>query len=338
MASSGIFDKRLVFVTGKGGVGKTTVAAALGLAAARAGKRTIVCEVAQQERISTVFGRKGVGHSETKVAPRLFAMSIDPQRSMEEYLREQVGAPLYGLLFENRLFQYLAAATPGMRELLTMGKIWELAQLERRSASAAPYDVVIVDAPATGHGLGFLRTPRTFREAARVGKIRRQADIIDGFISDPTCTGVVTVAVPEEMPVNETLDFRDALRDEMGMDIDAVVVNAVYPERFSDEEAEQIERAVDSNGSPGVLAALRAGLFEHHRAVTQRADLFQPDLDRAAFELLSQELEAGLGPAGYARPEAEGHDQGAGPDAPRSYARPEAESHNQGAGPDAPRR
>jgi anion-transporting ArsA/GET3 family ATPase len=312
MATSRIFDKRLVFVTGKGGVGKTTVAAALGLAAARAGKRTIVCEVAHQERMSQAFRREGVGYSETELAPRLFAISIDPQRSMEEYLRSQVKpAPLYGLLFDNRLFQYFAAATPGMRELVTIGKIWELAQLERRSAKASPYDLVIVDAPSTGHGLGVLRTPATFRDAARVGPISRQAGIINRFITDPKFTGVVTVALPEEMPVNETLEFRQELAVEMGMEVDAVVVNALYPERFSESEAERIERAADSNGSPGVRAALRAAMFEHGRARTQRAELgrlrkelgrepvtlpflFEPELDLGSFEELSQELEHAL--------------------------------------------
>src|SRR3954447_1997766 len=257
-----IFDKRLVFVTGKGGVGKTTVAAALGLAAARAGKRTIVCEVAQQERMSRVFRREGVGFSETRLETDLYAISIDPQRSMEEYLREQIKpSALYAVLFDNRLFQYFAAATPGMRELATMGKIWELAQFERRNPQTAPYDLVIVDAPSTGHGLGFLRTPRTFRDTARVGPISRQASKIDAFITDPDSTGVVAVALPEEMPVNETVDFERELHDEMGLDLDAVVVNALYPERFDREEAERIEQAAAANGSPGGEGPPTAAVF-----------------------------------------------------------------------------
>jgi anion-transporting ArsA/GET3 family ATPase len=307
-----IFDKRLVFVTGKGGVGKTTVAAALGLAAASAGRRTIVCEVAQQERMSRVFRREGVGYSETRLATDLYAISIDPEHSMEEYLRSQVKpSALYPLLFENRLFQYFAAATPGMRELVTIGKVWELAQFERRNPEAMPYDLVIVDAPSTGHGLGILRTPRTFRDVARVGPIRRQADKIDAFITDPDTTGFVAVALPEEMPVNETVEFERNLREEIGVELDAVVVNALYPERFTDPEAERIEQAAASNGSPGVEAALKAALFEHHRARTQRAELarlseeighkpitlpflFEPELDLGSFELLSAELEKAL--------------------------------------------
>jgi anion-transporting ArsA/GET3 family ATPase len=307
-----ILDKRLVFVTGKGGVGKTTVAAALGLVAARAGKRTIVCEVAQQERMSRVFRREGVGFSETRLATDLYAISIDPQQSMEQYLREQIKpSALYGVLFDNRLFQYFSAATPGLRELATMGKVWELAQFERRDPESEPYDLVIVDAPSTGHGLGFLRTPRTFRDAARVGPISRQAGKIDSFITDESFTGVVAVALPEEMPVNETVDFERELEDEMGMKLDAVVVNALYPERFDPEEAERIEQAAASNGSPGVEAALKAALFEHRRARTQRAELarlteelgrdpltlpflFEPELDLDSFEELSAELEAAL--------------------------------------------
>jgi anion-transporting ArsA/GET3 family ATPase len=307
-----LLDKRLVFVTGKGGVGKTTVAAALGLVAARAGKRTIVCEVAHQERMSGVFRREGVGYSETRLGRGLYAMSIDPQQSMEEYLRTQIKpSPLYSVLFDNRLFQYFAAATPGMRELVTIGKVWELAQFERRNPEAAPYDLVIVDAPSTGHGLGFLRTPRTFRDAARVGPISRQAGKIDAFITDPASTGVVAVALPEEMPVNETVDFERGLQRELGMELDAVVVNALYPERFDGEEAERIEQAAAADGSPGVEAALKAALFEHRRARTQRAELarlsrelgrepltlpflFEPELDLSSFDELSTKLEAEL--------------------------------------------
>jgi anion-transporting ArsA/GET3 family ATPase len=198
-----------------------------------------------------------------------------------------------------------------MRELATIGKIWELAQFERRDPHTAPYDLVIVDAPSTGHGLGFLHTPRTFRDAARVGPISRQAGKIDAFITDPGSTGIVTVALPEEMPVNETVDFERELHDRMGMEIDAVVVNALYPERFTSDEATRIEEAAASNGTPGVEAALKAALFEHRRARTQREELrrlsellgrepitlpflFEPELDLGSFEELAGELEAAL--------------------------------------------
>jgi anion-transporting ArsA/GET3 family ATPase len=309
---SSLLDKRLIFVTGKGGVGKTTVATALGLLAARSGKRTIVCEVAQQERMSRVFRREGVGYHETELAERLFAISIDPQHAMEEYLRQQIkpGA-LYQLLFENRVFQYFAAAAPGTREFLTIGKVWELAQLERRAAGARPYDLVILDAPATGHGLGMLHTPATMRDVARAGPIRNHADRVDKFVRDPKQTGVVAVALPEEMPVNETLELELALGDEMGMELDAVVANGLYPERFSGEEAEQIESVDGTHPVPAVAAALRAAQAEHVRARGQRSQLrrlrraaaapvatlpylFDPELSLDSFERLSLELERKL--------------------------------------------
>lgn len=305
---SALFDKRLVFVTGKGGVGKTTVAAALGLAAARAGRRTIVCEVARQERMSRAFHRQGIGVHETELADNLWAVSIDPQKAMEEYLVDQIGSRrLAGLLFGNRIFDYFAAATPGMRELTTIGKVWEMAQPERRRRSDRAYDLAIVDAPASGHGLGMLGTPRTFREAVRVGPIHRQAGIIHDFVTNPKTTGVVAVALPEEMPVNETIDLEGQLRSDLGMPIDQVVVNAMLPERFSAEDCEQIAAANGSHPVVGVRAALRAALSEHAQAKSQRSQLrrlkreaqapvatlpflFEDDLDLDSFEQLSGEL------------------------------------------------
>ena len=120
--------------------------------------------------MSSVFHTEGVGYHETEIADDLFAFSIDPQRALEEYLQLQIKIkPLYDLMFKNRIFTYFAAATPGLRELVTIGKVWELAQLDRRVKRGAKYDLVIVDAPATGHGIGILRTPKTFGDIARVG-------------------------------------------------------------------------------------------------------------------------------------------------------------------------
>src|SRR4051812_7846249 len=305
-----LLDKRLVVVTGKGGVGRTTVSAALGLLAARAGKRVMVAEVAQQERMSRAFRKEGVGYSETELAKNFWAMSVDPQRAPDESLGQQGGGTLGTLLFHNRVFEYFVAAAPGVRELTTIGKVWELAQLERRDRRASPYDLVILDAPASGSGLAMLRAPRTFGEIARVGPIRRRADMIHDFLRDPKRTGVVSVALAQEMPVNETIEFRDKLREQMGMRTDAVVVNALLPERFSTEECEQIEAVNGDHGSEEVAAALRAALSEHRRARSQRAQLrrlkkevgevttlpylWEPELRLDDFERLADELERKL--------------------------------------------
>ena len=299
-----------MLVTGKGGVGKTTVAAALGLAAARAGKRTVVCEVAEQERLAAMFGASDIGHSELELAPGLFAVSVDPERAKEEWLGYQLrSSMLAGVLGGSRIFQYLTAAAPGLTELVTIGKIWDLAQLERRTGGSV-FDLAIVDAPATGHGLAMLRAPRTFAGVAKVGPIARQAERIDGFLHDSAATGVLVTALPEEMPVNETVDFERALKDELEMDVDAIVVNALHPARFSGADASALE-SLDGRGGPAARAALRAALSEHGRARAERAQLrrlrravsapvstlpriFEPELGRDELERLSAELERKL--------------------------------------------
>ncbi len=267
----GVLNRRLIFVTGKGGVGKSTVATALGLLAARRGMRTIVAELQSQERVQSTFAHEAEHFVEVELAPGLFTISIDPQHAMEEYLRVKTG-PVGQALGSSRLFHALAMATPGMRELLSMGKIWELAQLQRRTRGAAPYDLVVVDAPATGHGVGLLRTPKTFAEIARVGPIAHQGKTIAATIADRDFTGVVAVATAEEMPVNETLLLREELaRDEL--ELDAVIVNAVYPPRFDERQVERVERALRGDLSPLARGALRAALSEHTRGETQRSQL-----------------------------------------------------------------
>src|SRR5436190_24387417 len=129
------------------------------------------------------------------------------------------------MLFRSRIFNYLAAATPGLKELVTIGKIWELAQLDRKVKKGRKYDLVIVDAPATGHGVGFLQTPRTFASIARVGPVHTQAETLDRFITDHDTTGVAIVSLPEEMPVNESASLEQSLTDDIGMAVDRIYMN-----------------------------------------------------------------------------------------------------------------
>lgn len=311
-----LLDRRLIFVTGKGGVGKSTVATALGLLGARRGLRTIVAELASQRHVQHVFNRDGEQFQEVELAPGLFTISIDPQHAMEEYLRVKTG-PLGHVLSSSKLFQAFAMATPGMRELLSVGKIWELAQLERRTRDAAPYDLVVVDSPSSGYGAGILRTPRTFAEIARVGPIAHQGAVIADTIADDTFTGVVAVATAEEMPVNETLWLRDALARD-GMGFDAVIVNALYPPSFGAEEVATLTQALSRAQSPLARAALRAALSEQARAAIQRAQaarlteelrtalvelpyVFADHLGRGELERLADALEAGLDTVAEAR-------------------------------------
>ena len=268
-----MLEKRLLFVTGKGGVGKSTVAASLGLAAAARGKRTIVCEIGSQEHTSRLFNRAEVGFHEVQLEDNLWTISIDPDESMREYVLLQLKVrAMRDLLFRSRVFTYLTAATPGLKELVTIGKIWELAQLDRKVRKGRKYDLVIVDAPATGHGIGFLQTPRTFANIARVGPIHAQAQELDRFITDHASTGVAIVSLPEEMPVNETAALERELREEIGVSVDRVYMNALYPERFSNGEAERLE-GERPQATGAVREALRAAISEHRRARSQRAQL-----------------------------------------------------------------
>jgi anion-transporting ArsA/GET3 family ATPase len=305
----GLFERRLIFVTGKGGVGKSTVAIALGVVAARRGLRTIVAELASQDRVRQTFAQSGETFEEVQLADGLFTISIDPESAMEEYLRVKTG-PVGQALGSSRLFQAFALATPGMRELLSIGKVWELAQFERRTSGAEPYDLVIVDSPAAGHGVGILRTPRTFAEIARVGPIAHQARTIAATIADREFTAVAAVATAEEMPVSETLWLRDALAEDE-IPLDAVIVNARYPERFSRAERTRLQRARAKAQSPLANVALGAALSEHARASTQTEQLqrlrdglarelvelpylFAEEIGQTELELLADALDAGL--------------------------------------------
>jgi anion-transporting ArsA/GET3 family ATPase len=263
-------DRRLLYVTGKGGVGKTTVAAALGLAAAEAGRRTIVCEVAEQDRVSRAFKREGVvAETEVELADNLWAITIDPQRALEEWLGRQLGGAGLRVLARSSAFQYFVAAAPGAKELITIAKVWELASPQRWDRSGRTYDLVVVDAPSSGHGLAMLTTPRTFGEIARVGPIRRQAFKVRDLLADGERTGYVAVALPEEMPVIETLELERKLPDAVGNELEAIVVNGMWPERFSAADAETLRTASRN----GLAPAARAALTAHERARAQRTHL-----------------------------------------------------------------
>ena len=241
-------------VTGKGGVGKSTVAAALALAATRRGQRTIVAEVAG--RADTVRMLAGTGVEQ---------ISITPGEAKDQYLHDQLPGPLAELLSRSGTFAAFVEATPGMAELLTIGKVWELIAGHRRDPEADHYDLVVLDAPASGHGLALLGAPRTFADAARVGPIHRQAGTIHGVLSDPARTAAVAVTLPEEMPVNETLELRSALRERMGLDLSLVVANGIAPDRFTRDEAAALE-ALDEPADSPVGAALWAHRRGHAHA------------------------------------------------------------------------
>ena len=247
-----LLDRRLVFVTGKGGTGKTTVASALALLAAGQGKRVLICEVDGKGELSGYYEAPPTAFKEREVQPGLFAMTMDTEASLREYLKLQLHVPVIGRIGPvAKAFDFLAAAAPGVREILTVGKLC----YEVRDGR---WDMVVVDAPATGHIVGHLAAPQAVNGLVKVGLIRTQTGWMLDMLSDPATTGLVAVCTPEEMPVSETIELAGRVRDETTVELAAVVVNRVLPELFGRSEEEVFE-ALAATGPLGELDDLVGG-------------------------------------------------------------------------------
>lgn len=280
-----LLDRSLLYVTGKGGVGRSTVSAALGLAATAAGKRAIIVEVGDQDRLSDTFGLtadRSAGSpqpperapsTERRLVDDLWGVTIDPQRALEEWLASQIGSrTLVRVLFQGNAFQYFVAAAPGARELVTITKAWELAQPSRWDKRASAFDLVIVDASASGHGLGMLRTPQTYGDIARVGPISSQSARVREFLSDPERTGYVAVARPEETPVSETLELEAELRRHLDVPLDVIVVNGMLPRRLTRADLDRLDAVTPAVG-PAARAAIHAARTDAGRASAQAVQM-----------------------------------------------------------------
>jgi anion-transporting ArsA/GET3 family ATPase len=243
-----LLDRRLLFVTGKGGVGKTTVAAALGLLGARLGKRTLVCEVDAKGNLAEFYEAGPTAFKAREIQDGLWAMSMDTEESLKEYLSLQLKLPLLSRIGPlARTFDFIATAAPGVKEILTVGKLaWEVRERN--------YDLVVVDAPATGHIVGQLRAPQAIKELVSVGLVRDQTEWMTELLTDSATTGVVIVASPEEMPVTESLELIDRLRD-TEVDVAGIVVNRVLPELFGRGEEAVFERLASPDGVVALSAA-----------------------------------------------------------------------------------
>lgn len=273
MADS-ILDRRLVIVTGKGGTGKTTVAATLGLAASAGGRRVLLAEMGLDEHLPAILARRPgppVGYAGRALAPGLHVMRIDPYDALAEYLGLQIR--LEGVVrrvLRNAAFRQLMEASPGWRELITLGKVWHLEQM-RDERGAPRFDLIVVDAPATGHGLTFLDVPRVVGSAVRAGPLQRHAGWVEAMIRDPERTLLLPVSLAEELPARETAELVTRLRGHIGVSVDRVVVNAVTPPPFPADLPDLDERLarlppepLPGAPPPGVLATCVAHLRARH--------------------------------------------------------------------------
>jgi anion-transporting ArsA/GET3 family ATPase len=257
MVSELLDRARLLVVTGKGGTGKTTVAGALAMAAARRGRRTLVVEVEGRQSLAGLFGLDPLDHRERRVANGVMGLAVDPEESLREYLGRYGAAPLARLLSWARLTRFVTAAAPGLGDILLVGKVWEAVTRRRGGAQDGPfYDLVVLDAPPTGRIVPFLRAPETVAELARIGPIRHQADRVAELLDDRDRTRMVLVCLPEELPVTETLESASLLRAAR-LPLGPVVVNRVTSDRLGTRGSRLAKLAREPE--PLVEAAAAAG-------------------------------------------------------------------------------
>lgn len=300
-----LFQRNLIVVTGKGGAGKTTIAAAIGLLAARRGFRTVVVDaVGDGRRLRQML---------TGANPAV--LPIDGEQALLEWMQTLAGRMPARLLASRSSFQYFAAAAPGAKELVCLLKVASLLQGRHDLAEDhGHYDLVVLDAPATGHALAMLDSPRTFASIARVGPIASQAHALRELLADPRRTGYLAVALASEMAVTETLELQRELGSKLEVQLAGVVVNATLKRRFSTGELRQVA-GLAANGKPALaeplLAAVAAAtrtthvrgriqhnqlarLRRHNLPVVQVPFAFQPDLDRDALERVADKLDGQL--------------------------------------------
>lgn len=235
-APARLLDRQLLFVTGKGGVGKTCTAAALADLAVRRGKRTLVCEMDAKGAIAGAFEVGGLRFEPTEVSPGLWAMAMNTEDSLREYLRVVAKVPLIGRIGPlARTFDFVADAAPGVKEILAIGKLcWEVRERH--------YDLVVVDAEASGHIVAQIDAPRAIRELVQVGPVRDQTEWMLRILGDAARTGLVVVTTPEEMPVTETLELVGKVQRITEVDVAAVIANRVVPAWFLDDRREVFDR------------------------------------------------------------------------------------------------
>ncbi len=270
---------RLAIVSGKGGVGKTTVAAALALAAARAGKRVLLIEVEQREGLAPLFGLPVIGYEERALAPNVSGLSVIPDEALVEYLYLFYGIRYVGRVLKgSKALEFATNIAPGLRDILLIGKIKEAER--RRVSGQYAYDLLVLDAPPTGRLPRFLEAPRSIVQLVRSGPIRQQAQGVLDMVSDPKRCQVVLVTLPEDMPVRETAEAAETL-GKMGIALGPVVVNGVYPEVLPADALttvaadarsllqDEAERAGLRLGDDAIEELARVAAAHAHRTINQ---------------------------------------------------------------------
>ena len=218
-------DQKLIFVTGKGGVGRTTVASSLGLAFSEAGENTLIVQWSFKDFISPLWNREPCGHKHVEIQKNLSVMNFDPSEAMKEYFVDHLNMKLlYTLVLQNKQVQKLLQSAPGLEELFFVGRLFWLCELAKEEANL-DFDRIIVDAPATGHGAALFGIAKTISAFEITGPLVDETRRVSELLSDPTRTAILTVSLLEELPVEETLEALPRYQEEPGHMPVALIIN-----------------------------------------------------------------------------------------------------------------
>ena len=272
-----LFSRRVHFVVGKGGVGKTTVSVALALMAVRHGRRTLLIEMEPGGRAGSFLGLSQPPTYSALLSPAgVWSIAVDGRSSLEEYLSLIIPARrVLKAILHSKVYQYFVAAAPGLKELMAVGKVWYEAE-RRVDGAQRQWDVVIVDAPATGHSLQYLRMPRAARDTFGPGLVRREATRIQALLEDPQETAIHLVATAEEMPVTETIEAYAALTGDLRLPLGILVVNRLHHGAAGDRLVEQLREgaaALAPADARVVAEVARRAAEENAWAAINRAQL-----------------------------------------------------------------
>ncbi len=268
---------RVVIVAGKGGVGKTTVTATLATAAAGAGLSVLIVEVEGKSGLAACFGKPPLAYEETELAAGVRGRTLTPDEALLDYLESHGLRRISKRLVRSGALEVVSSAVPGMKDILVLGKV---KALEHERAA----DLILIDAPAAGHAITFLMSPRGLGDAVRVGPVNKQSTEVIEMLSDPSRCQVILVTIPEETPVNELVDTAFQLEDRIGVQLGPVVVNMCYPDPGARASVDEIQRLADELGvhvSPREATDL-VGAAEFRR---ERHELQQEQADRLAARL-----------------------------------------------------
>ena len=284
MTPPNVFAKRFVIISGKGGVGKSTVSAALGVAAAKFGLRTCILQLHTRDALGPLWQVDAGRYEPVQLTPELplYVCNLEPKQALREYgVMKLRFAALHRIVFENDVMRRLLRMIPGMDETFLLGKAWFMEEMETDATGAPKWDLLVIDAPSTGHGVSLFRLPDVLLQAVPVGPMAEDARRMRDMLTDPKRCSFNIVTLPQELPVNEALDLAKQARQVVGVPSGYLIVNQVLPDLLDAlpadllaadaQQPEELRRAVTD-------AQAYAEWVQQQRAQLKRLESLRPQL------------------------------------------------------------